>query len=132
MGHSFWRGDSCKNHCQYREIVAWMERGSYAIISLSEEIQNSHLAALQLKRFCETLDPTDSLDVVYIAAIDSQVRKTEPLSNDLEKIVLSVSEPAGRLRKKRWMKSAHRVASVEEQLRRLRFATLEVLSVHNA
>lgn len=100
--------------------------------SLSEEIANSRNTAMQLKDFCERLNANESLDVAYALVISNQVRKAEPLWVELERIMQSLKSPRGRLRKERWIKNARRVSSLQEELRGLRSATLEILSIYTA
>lgn len=114
---------------ELRRIVHEWKDAPDQVASLSEEIINSRRVALQLKEFCEKLE-LDSLDAVYAATIHSQIRRAEPLWVHLEKIVQSIRAPTGRLRKERWIKNVHKVAVLQEKLRLLRFATVEIPSIY--
>lgn len=116
---------------ELRRIVHEWKDAPEQVASLSEEIINSRRVALQLQEFCEKLE-IHSLDAVYVAAISSQVRRAEPLWVQLENIVQSLKAQKGRLRKERWIRNKHKVTFLQEKLRLLRVATVEILSIYAA
>ena len=101
------------------------------IVSLSDEIKHFHDVTMKLKEFSSQLE-TCSRDDLYVAAISSLIHRAEPYWAQLQNIIQSLTGPTGHLRKQKWLRVAHKVSSLQEKLRGLRLATIEVLSIHTA
>jgi hypothetical protein len=113
-----------------RLIREWRD-APVQIAYLSEEFENSRHTMLQLKAFLKDTD-VNAVEAVYVVAIGSLLRRAEPLWFKLDKIFESLVKSTDRRRKARWIRSAQNVASIQEQLRALRFGILEILSILTA
>ena len=101
------------------------------VLSLSEEVQQFHEIAKKLKEFSSNMEAC-SRDDIYVAAITSLIRRAELQWTQLQKIIQSLTGPTRKTRKQKWLRLAHKVSSLQERLRGLRLATIEVLSIHTA
>jgi hypothetical protein len=110
-----------------RLIREWRD-APVQIATLSEEVENSRHTMLQLKACLQNTD----VNAVEAVAIDSLVQRAEPLWSKLEKILGSLLGSTDRCRKARWIRSAHKVASIHERLHGLRFTVHEILTICTA
>lgn len=114
-----------------RLIKEWKEAPAQ-VLSLSQEIKQFHEIAKKLKEFSSSLEASPENNAIYIAAITDLIRRAEPQWAELQKIIQSLIKPTGQTRKQKWIRVANRVTALQERLRSLRIATIEVLSIHTA
>lgn len=111
-------------------IVEWKDAPAQ-VLSHSEEVQQPHNISKKLKDFSSKLEAC-SRDDIYVAAITSLISRAEPQWAQLQYITQSLIGPGGRTRKQKWLRVAHKVSSLQERLRGLRLAIIELLSIHTA
>lgn len=111
-------------------ITEWKDAPAQ-ILSLSEEVQQFYNISKKLKEFSSKLEAC-SRDDIYVAAITSLISRAEPQWAQLQDITQCLIGPGGQTRKQKWMRVAHKVSSLQERLRGLRLAIIELLSIHTA
>ena len=113
-----------------RLIDEWKDAPAQ-VLSLSHEVQQSQEIAKKLRDFSSSIE-TRPENEIYVTAITNLIQRAEPQWAELQKIIPSLTGRTGQTRKQKWMRVANKVTSLQDRLRSLRIATLEVLSIHTA